>query len=329
MRATRTRAGLLALLAVLTTGGCGESILDAYEETDATTLPSPSAPPTPEPTRTTEASESPEPRPSKPRRTPSAAPSIAVPDLQVPPSYDRPVTGGDISWPQCPKGMGIPEKPTLGMPMPLASAEFVILGLTNGPGFTPNPCLADQVRWVKQRHLMAAAYAVNSYPDDETLAAYGSKGPYDGTSRLGALRNVGYQQAMFNLGTMEQAGLLTPIIWLDVEPVPIFEWSADKVANAAVVEGAARGYTDAGYQIGAYSTPLLWDTVVGDFSLGGIPEWRAAGQTSREEALERCGPDWSFQGGPGVIGQWVEFSRDLNVTCPGASRQMFRWFAQY
>ena len=329
MRATRTRIALLALLAVLTTAGCGESVLDAYEQTDATTLPS-SAPPSPSPTtEEPRPSKSPKPRPSKTSRTPSPSPTIAVPDLLVPPSYDRIVTGGDISWPQCPEGMGIPEKPTLGMPMPLSSAEFVILGLTNGPGFTPNPCLGDQVQWVKTRHLMAAAYAVNSYPDDETLATYGSKGPYDGSTRLGALRNVGYQQALFNLGTMEAAGLQTPIIWLDVEPVPVFEWSTDKVANSAVVEGAARGYTDAGYQIGAYSTPVLWDTVVGDFTLGGIPEWRAAGQTSREEALARCGPDWSFQGGPGVIGQWVEFSRDLNVTCPGASRQMFRWFAQY
>jgi hypothetical protein len=30
-----------------------------------------------------------------------------------------------------------------------------------------------------------------------------------------------------------------------------------------------------------------------------------------------------------VIGQWLEDNRDRNVTCPGASKQMFRWFAQY
>jgi hypothetical protein len=330
MRATRNRVGLLALIAVLMTAGCGGSVLDAYEETEATTSATP-APSSPAPATVTEepTEATPTPRPSKVRQPTRSSPTIAVPELRVPPSFNRLVTGGDISWPQCPKGMGIPEKPTLGMPMPFPSAEFVILGLTNGPGFTPNPCLADQVQWVKDRHLMAAAYAVNSYPDGTTLEKYGSKGPYDGATRLGALRNVGYQQAMFNIGTMNGAGLLTPMIWLDVEPVPSFEWSTDTEANAAVIEGAARGYTDAGFQIGAYSTPVLWQTVVGDFTLGGIPEWRAAGQTSREEALERCGPDWSFQGGPGVIGQWVESSRDLNVTCPGASKQMFRWFAQY
>jgi hypothetical protein len=317
--------GLLVLLAVLATAGCGGSVLDSYEQVEATTSPVPSAAPTGEvepPSR---------PRPRRPEATtsPSGTPSISVPDLRVPPRFNRLVTGGDVSWPQCPKGMGIPEKRSLGIPMPLPSAEFVVLGLTNGPGFTPNPCLADQVQWVKDRHLMASAYAVNSYPDDETLARYGTEGPYDGGTRLGALSNVGYHQAMFNIATMRGAGLQTPFVWLDVEPVPVFEWSTDIEANAAVVEGAARGYTDSGYQIGAYSTPLLWETVVGDFTLGGIPEWRAAGQTSREEALLRCEDEWSFQGGPAVLGQWVEDNRDRNVTCPRASREMHRFFAQY
>ena len=322
MRATRVLS--FVLLSVMATAGCGGSVLDSYEEAAETSAPSLSVSPEPSPSPTKRT----KPKPSRPPK-PSASPSLDVPDLQVPPAFTGPVLGGDISWPQCPKGMGIPEKPTLGLPMPLPSAEFVIMGLTNGPGFTPNPCLADQVRWVKERHLMAAAYAVNSYPTGEQLAEYGSRGPYDGGGRLDPLRNVGYAQATYNIATMQEAGLLTPIVWLDVEPVPIFEWSSDLEANAAVVEGAAQGYLDAGFQIGAYSTPVLWETVVGDFTLGGIPEWRAAGQTSQEEALHRCGPDWSFQGGEGVIGQWVQDNRDLNVTCPGASRQMFRWFTQY
>ena len=181
---------------------------------------------------------------------------------------------------------------------------------------------------MKSRRLLAAAYAVNSYPNDQTLARYGQEGPFDGGSRLGALSNVGYQQARFNLATMKRAGLQTPIVWLDVEPVPIFVWSTDTTANAAVVRGAARGYTDAGYRIGAYSTQALWATVVGDLRLG-IPEWRAAGQTSRAEALRRCGHDRMFQGGKPVLSQWVEDNRDLNVTCPGTSAEMTRWFHQY
>ena len=247
-------------------------------------------------------------------------------DSEIPP-FDGAVLGADISWPQCPPGMGIPEKRTLGMPMPVPEARYVIVGLTNGPGFTPNPCLADQVAWVEDHRLMLSAYSVSSYPDDATLRRYGDQGPFDATDRLGRLSNVGYQQARYNIGNMGSVGLQTPVVWIDVEPVPDFEWSSDKVANAAVIEGVARGYLDAGYRIGVYSTPYLWEEVVGDLRLE-VPEWRAAGQTSREEALARCGEDWSIQGGEPVLGQWVEDRRDHNVTCPGVASDLGRWFHQ-
>jgi hypothetical protein len=238
------------------------------------------------------------------------------------------VFGADVSWPQCPKGMGIPQKRSQGSPMPTAAAEFVIIGLTNGPSFTPNPCIADQVRWVAERHLLGAAYAVVSYPNGPTLRRYARKGPFDGGTEAGALRNVGYQAALFNVSTMKAAGLRSPVVWIDVEPVPTFEWSDDTAANAAVVQGSARGYSDAGLKVGFYSTPVLWERVVGDLRLGS-PEWRAAGQTSQAEALSRCGPDWSFGGGRAVFGQWVEDGRDRNVTCPGAVTDLSLWFHQY
>lgn len=240
---------------------------------------------------------------------------------------DAPVLGGDISWPQCPKGMGIAERPTLGLPMPLPEAEYVVVGLTNGPGFTQNPCLASQVDWIRQRHLLAAAYAVVSQPDAAAIEEHGARGPFDAATDLGALANTGYQQALANVATMRGAGLASPIVWMDVEHVPDFEWSSDLEANGAVVQGAARGYADAGYEIGVYSTPALWRAVVGDLALE-APEWRAAGQTSQDEALERCGEDWQIQGGEAVLGQWVEGQRDLDVTCPGLT-DLSRWFQQY
>ena len=244
------------------------------------------------------------------------------------PAFPGPVLGGDASWPQCPRGMGIPQRPTLGSPMPLAAARYVVLGLTNGPGYTPNPCLADQVDWIRERRLLAAAYAVISYPDDAQLAAYADAGPFEGEDPLGALANAGYQQARYALGTMVAAGLESPIIWLDVEPVPDFEWSADVAANAAVVSGAARAFRESGRNIGVYSTPYLWRGIVGGLSLG-VPEWRAAGHTSRAEAVARCGESWSIQGGRAILGQWVEQARDQNITCGGVHREMGRWFHQY
>jgi hypothetical protein len=315
-------AGLLVPLLVLAGTACEAPLKPKSKRADSA---SPSASPRPDVAAT----------PSARAQAPTQAPpSIDVPDLSQVPKVTRtprpsgPILGGDISWPQCPKGMGIPQKRSQGSPMPIDAARYVIIGLTNGPGFYPNPCLASQVEFVRSRHLMAAAYSVISTPRDGDLETYGTKGPFDAKTTSGALSNVGYQQAKFNLNTMRAAGLQSPIVWLDVEPVPEFDWPSDTAANAAVVRGAARGYTDAGFAIGAYSTQALWEHVVGDLRLG-IPEWRAAGQTSRAEALRRCGPDRMFQGGQSVLGQWVEDGRDQNVTCPGTSAEMRRWFHQY
>jgi hypothetical protein len=231
------------------------------------------------------------------------------------PPRDPGVLGGDVSWPQCPAGMGIPHKVSTGAPMPTDAAEYVVIGLTNGPGFHANPCLADQVAWVKERKLLVAAYSVISWPDDATQQQYGG------------LRQAGYAQAQFNIASMNAVGLDSPIVWLDIEHVPFYDWSTDPAANAEVVLGAAQGYVDAGYRVGVYSTPHLWQSVVGDLSLG-VPEWRAAGQTSQQEALSRCGSDWLIQGGIGVLAQWVEGGRDVDVTCPGTETVLGDYFTQ-
>ncbi len=228
-----------------------------------------------------------------------------------------PVLGADFGWPQCPAGLGIEHKISTGAPLPTAEAEYVVIGLTNGPGFHVNPCLADQVAWARGEGLLLGAYSVISWPDAAAQAEHGG------------LRQAGRAQAEFNIASMRAAGLEVPFVWLDVEHVPDYDWpsgSAEALAaNAEVVRGAAQGYLDAGYAIGVYSTPYLWEQVVGDLSLG-VPEWRAAGQTSMAEALSRCGADWSIQGGEAVLGQWVQDDRDKNVTCPGAETRLGEFF---
>ena len=76
---------------------------------------------------------------------------------------------------------------------------------------------------------------------------------------------------------MRAAGLETPIVWIDVEHVPDFEWSSDLAANAAVVRGAARGYRHAGYRVGVYSTPYIWASWSATWRSGcrsGVPRGR-------------------------------------------------------
>jgi hypothetical protein len=314
---TRAAAGLAAV--VLIAAGCGTS--DPSAEPSATTAPSGSAPaatattaPSASPTATASSGIDPSLASAAESLAASAQAQVSGMGQPIPPR-DPGVIGGDVSWPQCPAGMGIPHKISTGAPMPTDEAQYVVIGLTNGPGFHANPCLADQVAWVKQRKLLVAAYSVISWPDDAAQQQYGG------------LRQAGYAQAQFNLQSMKAAGLDSPIIWLDIESVPFYDWSSDPAANAEVVLGAAQGYVDAGYRIGVYSTPHLWESVVGDLSLG-VPEWRAAGKTSQAEALSRCGSDWLIQGGVGVLAQWVEGGRDVDVTCPGTETQLGDYFAQ-
>lgn len=250
----------------------------------------------------------------------SAPARAAVPDH---------VVGADISWPQCPKGTGIPTRQGEDKPMPAADADFVVVGLTNGPGFTPNPCLADEVRWMKEHHVWAGAYAMTTYPSATRIRRHGDTGPHHHRRLVGKLWNTGYAEAAFNVAVMEGVGLESPFVWVDVEPYPVSPWTRNRTNNAAVVRGAVRGYQDAGYRVGFYSTQSLWEQVVGGLHYG-YPEWRTAGQTSMSSALYKCS-HYAIQGGPALMAQWWGPLRDFDVMCPGYARdaQLRTYFHRY
>ena len=224
------------------------------------------------------------------------------------------VVGGDVSWPQCPVGMGIRERRSLGLPLPGARARFVVIGLTNGPAFTPNPCLAEQVAWARTQALPTSAYAVATWPTPRQLALHGTTGPYAGTTRLSRLRNVGYAEGTDNMARLASAGLTVPHVWIDVEHYPVRPWSGDRRANRAVVRGIVRAYQDAGLQTGFYSTTLQWPDIVGRVRWG-LPEWHTAGPRGRAVALTRC-TEPSFQDGPIVLAQWWTSDADRDLVCP-------------
>ncbi|MEO5708581.1 MAG: hypothetical protein ABIQ59_02000 [Nocardioidaceae bacterium] len=221
------------------------------------------------------------------------------------------VVGRDVSWPNCPKGLGIASRPTQGKPMPPASARFVVVGLTNGPAFHPNPCLEEQVAFARLQHLWTGAYAVLTYPTRSQLVEYGGEGT------LGQrLHRTGAAQAQQNVAAMAAVGLDSPIVWVDVEPVSSpAPWSLRPRANRAVLDGAVTAYRDAGLRVGFYSTPTMWRDIVGPVRYG-FPEWRTAGLSSRAAALGRCGGP-QFQGGRAVLAQWYSTRADFDLLCPG------------
>ena len=229
------------------------------------------------------------------------------------------VHGGDISWPNCPKGMGIPSRRTEGQPMPTRDASFVVVGVTNGPGFYPNPCLADQVAWVASHHRYLAAYAMTTFPRNKQIRSYGQDGPYDGTTARGALRNTAYAEATFNLGTMSAAAMSVPMIWVDVEPYPVSPWSKSHRDNRAVVRSVLRAYTEAGYHVGLYTYPNGWKNVVGSWQLPALPTWSTIGAGRARQARHACGQGPS--GGDDWLMQWWVNHRDRDVICPAAAAQ--------
>lgn len=228
--------------------------------------------------------------------------------------------GRDIGWPQCPRDVGFRGRNGLGQPMPDEGVRFVIVGLTNGRAFTPNPCLERHLAWVRSHHVYAAAYAFATYPTRSQLRRYRHSGPYDGSTRLGALGNAGHAAARYNVRVMQRHGFTTPQVWLDLEPSSSRPWSGRHAWNGAVVRGWVRAYQEAGYGVGFYSTTSLWDHIAGRLRLG-LPEWRTAGPASPGAALHRCGES-GFQGGPAVIAQWWTTHRDLDRLCPSPSRDL-------
>jgi hypothetical protein len=254
----------------------------------------------------------------------------AVPEPEPPPTGDRrSVFGGDMSWPNCPRGMGIPSRRSLGNPMPPASATFVVIGLTNGPAFHPNPCLAAQTEYARSYGMWTAAYAVASYPTRDQLREYGG-GPRTGGALRTRLWNTGWAQARQNIATMRAARLRSPIVWVDVEPVsPPAPWSESRAGNRAVVEGALAAYRQAGLRVGFYSTPTMWRDIVGRIRYR-LPEWRTAGLSTRRAALAACGRARQFQGGRPVLTQWYSEREDFDLLCPGrpASEVLPEFFAR-
>ncbi len=259
--------------------------------------------------------------------SPLAGPATAVDDI--------PKKGADASWPNCPKGMGIPSRKTIGLPMPKKHARFVILGLTNGPGFYPNPCIDRQVAWARKRGIYVGTYAMTTYPKRKQLREYGSQGPWPATSLRKRLRNAGYAQAQFNLKTMDRVGLDTPFVWVDVDPYEVAPWTSKRKRNKAVLDGVLRGYTDAGKEVGLYTSPGPWRDIIGSARYG-LPEWRTAGghpwsNTDYSDARRMCKVT-SVQGGPILLAQWWDTKRDYDLLCkrsrtPAEVQRLFTWMS--
>ncbi len=234
----------------------------------------------------------------------------AVPAAAAPPT----LVGNDVSWPQCPVAQG-----GYGLPSPRPGAQFVVIGLTRGLGFTRNPCLADQVAEAATRGLPAHGYLVPSHPTAAQLTTYGASGPWAATTVAGRLLNAGYAEAGDALAGAAAVPFRPPVVWVDVEPRTAAPWpTSDRAAttrNRLVVLGALRRLDEAGVRYGFYSASSLWASITGAWQAPGVPVWATAGRRGRAAAEALCaGAGWG--GGPVHLAQWYDNTYDDDVTCP-------------
>lgn len=78
-----------------------------------------------------------------------------------------------------------------------------------------------------------------------------------------------------------RAELVSPIVWVDVEPTSIAPWTKNIAANKAVIDGVLRGYQAAGFKVGIYSNRIGYRKILGSTRYG-LPEWRTAGPRCRD-----------------------------------------------
>jgi hypothetical protein len=222
--------------------------------------------------------------------------------------------GHDISWPQCPEDEG-----GFGLPLPPTTTRFVIVGLTKGLPFTENPCLDDQLNWVRANGKPAHAYTMAAFPTAAQLGAYRTHGPWSSSTRAGQLSNVGYAEAGFAAASLHRLGFAPPVVWIDVEPRAAQPWPTNTTLqrreNRYVIEGLMRGLRDAGFSYGLYSYLSGWQSITGSWRLPGVPVWATAGRLDTpNEALDRCRQP-SFSAGRVYIAQWYDDERDYDLTC--------------
>jgi hypothetical protein len=223
------------------------------------------------------------------------------------------VLGADVSWPQCSVAQG-----GYALPMPPDDSRFVVIGLTAGLPFAANPCLADQVRWARDRGVPAHAYTVAAHPTNAEVRRHGTRGPWRATTLAGRLSNTGYAQGVSAVATARSVGLAPGVLWVDVEPRARQPWPTGTAAvlrNRAVLLGMLRALSDARQPTGVYSFASGWREITGGWRLPGLPVWATAGRSGRAAAAAMCGTP-SFSGGPVHLAQWFDDVRDSDLTCP-------------
>ncbi len=208
--------------------------------------------------------------------------------------YPSGASGYDVSWPNC-------------TAKPPAQPAFGIVGVSDGTGYSQNPCLAQEAGWFSNLSLYVNTgwYNQSSYinPSSPRVCAAGDNNCL--------AYNYGYNAGLYALSYAASQHVSASAWWLDVETSNT--WNSDTTQNRYSLQGEydallANGVTT----IGAYSTTYQWDTVTGSW-LNGWPGWGATVVSSASKAARFC-TGHQFTGGPTYLIQYTG-SLDRDYAC--------------
>ncbi len=203
--------------------------------------------------------------------------------------YPSGSTGYDVSWPNC--TAKAPAHPTFG-----------IVGVSDGTGYSQNPCLAKEAAWFSNLSLYVNTgwYDQSSYvnPSSPQVCATGDNNCL--------AYNYGYNAGLYALSYASSQNIHANTWWLDVETGNT--WNTDTTQNRNSLQGEydalmANGVTT----VGVYSTTYQWDTITGTW-LNSWPNWGATTVRTASKAATFCSGH-QFTGGPTYL---IQFSGSLD-----------------
>jgi archaellin len=191
--------------------------------------------------------------------------------------------GNDLSWPNCNTKYTV-------------NGKFGIVGVTDGLGYSTNPCLTTEASlfsslslyvntgWDSSSSHINATNPKTCVTGDENCLAY----------------NYGYDAGLYAYNAAATVNVKSSTWWLDVETANT--WSTNVVQNQDSLQGEYDALKASGVtNVGVYSTTAQWDAITGTWK-NNWPNWGATTWKTPRQAATYCsghqftgGPTWLIQ----------------------------------
>lgn len=212
--------------------------------------------------------------------------------------YTSGTTGLDMSWPNC--------------KVSVSSVSFGIVGVSDGTGYSANPCLAQE----SSHFTPNLSFYVNTGWNDKSSFINPSSPKKCANNDNDCLAyNYGYNAGLYAYNAAMVAGAHSATWWLDVETSNT--WNRNTQQNQSSLRGeydalmASSGIST----VGIYSTTAQWDSITGSWQ-NNWPSWGATTWTTAPQARSYCSGH-QFTGGSSYLMQFIskKLPLDQDIAC--------------